>query len=98
MASKLNGEIDRAILFDPAQVVTSKVSFGTKVELLNKNTGNREQYTILGPWESDPENRIISYLSPFGGSIFNKAVGDEVDFSNNDEKVSYLVENISSAF
>ena len=98
IASKLNGEIDRAILFDPSLVNTSKVSFGTKVALLNKNTGQKEEYTILGPWESDPENRIISYLSPFGGAIFNKVVGEEVDFSNNDEKVSYVVEHISSAF
>ena len=98
IASKLNGEIDRAILFDPSLVNTSKVSFGTKVTLLNKNTDSREEYTILGPWESDPENRIISYLSPFGGTVFNKVVGDEVEFSSNDEKVLYLVEGISSAF
>jgi len=98
IASKLNAEIDRAQLFDPAQVNTSKVSFGTKVTLLNQNSGNREEFTILGPWESDPDNRIISYLSPFGGAILNKVVSDVVEFTNNDEKVSYLVEGISSAF
>ena len=98
IASKLNAEIDRAQLFDPAQVNASKVSFGTRVTLLNKNSGNKEEYTILGPWESDPDNRIISYLSPFGGAILNKAVTDIVDFTNNDEKVTYLVEDISSAF
>jgi transcription elongation factor GreA len=98
IASKLNGEIDRAMLFDPSLVNTNKVSFGTKVTLMNKTVNNREEYTILGPWESDPDNKIISYLSPFGGAILNKVVGDEVDFSNNDEKISYLVEGISSAF
>jgi transcription elongation factor GreA len=97
-ASRLNDEIDKAQIFDPSLVNTSRVSFGTRVVLLNKSNGKREEITILGPWESDPDNYIFSYLSPFGGSILNKVVGDYVDFTNNDEKTSYLVEGISSAF
>jgi transcription elongation factor GreA len=95
--AKLKDEIERAQLFDPATVNANRVSFGTRVTLLNGTSGKREEYTILGPWESDPENRIISYLSPFGGAILNKAVGDDVDFSINDEKVSYRVEGIFAA-
>jgi len=98
LASRLNDEIDRAQIFDPVQVNTSRVSFGTHVVLLNKNSDKREEITILGPWESDPDNHIISYLSPFGGTILNKVVGDHVDFNNNEETTSYLIENISSAF
>jgi len=98
MVTKLNGDIERAQLFDPALVNTSRVSFGTKVTLLDRTSGNREEYTIFGPWESDPDNRVISYLSPLGGVILNKVIGDEVDFSINDEKVSYIVEIITSAF
>jgi len=98
LASRINGEIDRAQIFDPSLVNTSRVSFGTHVGLLNKKTGTREEFTILGPWESDPDNHIISYLSPFGGTILNKVVGDDVDFTTNDETVSYTVEEISSAF
>ena len=97
-ASILNGEIDRAQIFDPSLVNVSRVSFGTRVTLLDRNSGNREIYTILGPWESEPENRIISYLSPFGGAILNKTVGEAVDFIINNENVSYEVEAIASAF
>ena len=98
LASRLNGEIDRAQIFDPSLVNTSRVSFGTHVTLINKKTGKMEEFSILGPWESDPDNHIISYLSPFGGTILNKVVEDEVDFTNNDETVSYTVKTISSAF
>ncbi|MDR3171761.1 MAG: transcription elongation factor GreA, partial [Treponema sp.] len=94
--AKLKAEIERAQLFDPATVNTSRVSFGTKVTLLNQGTGQQEEYTILGPWESDPENRIISYLSPFGGTILNKILGEGFDFSINNEKMSYIVEGISA--
>jgi transcription elongation factor GreA len=94
--AKLKEEIERAQLFDPAAVNTSRVSFGTKVVLSNEVTGKKEEYTILGPWESDPENRIISYLSPLGGALLNKKVGEKFNFSINDEKASYTVDRISA--
>jgi transcription elongation factor GreA len=95
--AKLNEDLERAQLFDPSSVNTGKVSFGTRVVLLHRDSGEREEYTILGPWESDPGNRIISYMSPFGGAILNKTAGEQVDFSINDGKVSYTVESISAA-
>jgi transcription elongation factor GreA len=95
--AKLNEDLERAQLFDPSAVNTGKVSFGTRVALLNRDSGVREEYTILGPWESDPDNRIISYMSPFGGAILNKTTGEQVDFSINDEKASYIVESITAA-
>ncbi|MDR1104851.1 MAG: transcription elongation factor GreA [Treponema sp.] len=96
-AARLKDEIDRAQLFDPATVNTRRVSFGTVVTLKNVAGGKKEKYTILGPWESDPDKNIISYLSPFGGTILNREAGEQVDFSINDEKVSYVVERISAA-
>ena len=100
MTNRLNGDIERAQLFDPANVNTSKVSFGTRVVLLNKNSGEKEEYTILGPWESDPDRQVISYLSPRGTAFLNKTAGDEFVFHNDKtkEETGYMVESISSAF
>jgi transcription elongation factor GreA len=95
--AKLKDEIERAQLFDPNSINTAKVSFGTRVTLHNTAKDQKEEYTILGPWESDPDHHIISYLSPFGGAILNKTVGEQFEFSINDEKVSYLVEQIAAA-
>ncbi|MDR0554733.1 MAG: transcription elongation factor GreA [Treponema sp.] len=95
--AKLKDEIERAQLFDPGSVNTNRASFGTKVLLGNESSKKDEEYTILGPWESDPENRVISYLSPFGGTILNKKVGEKFSFSINDKKVSYIVKQISPA-
>ncbi|MDR2597744.1 MAG: transcription elongation factor GreA [Treponema sp.] len=95
--AKLKEEIEKAQLFDPASINTSKISFGTKVVLLNETAGQSEEYTILGQWESDPNNNIISYLSPFGSAILNKSTGERFDYVSNEGKISYLVENISSA-
>ena len=95
--AKLKEEIERAQIFDPSTTNLSKVSFGTKAVLHNNSSGRKEEYTILGPWESDPENNVISYLSPFGNAMLNKAAGDKFEFSIGDEEVSYKVEHISAA-
>jgi transcription elongation factor GreA len=95
--AKLKDEIERAQLFDPNSINTLKVSFGTRVLLHNDTKNRKEEYTILGPWESDPDHNTISYLSPFGGAILNKVVGEQFEFSINDEKNSYTVEQISAA-
>jgi transcription elongation factor GreA len=93
MVVKLKDEVDRAQIFDPATVNANRVSFGTIVALANTKTGLKEEYTILGPWESDPANRIISYLSPFGGAILNKKSGEQFTF----QETTYKVESISIA-
>jgi len=95
--ARLKDEIDRAQLFDPNSVNASRVSFGTKITLMNETTGQPEEFTILGPWESDPNNRIISYLSPFGNAVLNKVEGEKFTFTINDEKNSYIVEKIIAA-
>lgn len=95
--AKLKDEIERAQIFDPSSINTNRVSFGTVVVLINENNGNEETYTILGPWESDPDNKIISYLSPFGGSILNRKVGEQFEFAINETKIKYTVKAIEAA-
>jgi transcription elongation factor GreA len=94
--AKLKDEIERAQLFDPSSVNSNRVGFGTKVVLSNETDGVEEHYTILGPWESDPDNDIISYLSPFGGSILNRKAGERFEFSINDQKLEYVIRSISA--
>jgi transcription elongation factor GreA len=95
--AKLKDDIDRAQLFDPSTVITTRVSFGTKVLLHNETKNIDEEYTILGPWESNPDKKTISYLSPFGNAILNKRAGDKIQFKIADGQVSYEVKEISGA-
>lgn len=59
---------------------TSKVSIGTVVTLEPVGPGAPLTYTVLGAWDSDPDNGIIAYLSERGKAILDKKVGDEVEF------------------
>ena len=91
---RLQEELARAVVFDPTTATSSLVSFGTKVTLLDKNSGNEEEYTILGPWESNPESGVISYMSPFGNAILDHKVGEELSFTINEHKYNFEVKKI----
>lgn len=65
---------------DFANPDTSKVSIGTVVSLEPVGAGSPLTYTVLGAWDSDPDNGIIAYLSERGLAILDKKVGDEVEF------------------
>ena len=95
-ATRLQDEIDRCQIFDPTTVTTARVSFGTTV-YLETPEGITEEYTILGPWESDPDNNIISYMSPLGNAIFNSKKGEKLSFVINEEKYNYIVKDIKIA-
>ena len=96
-AEKLKEEIDRAQIFDTNTIDVSRISFGTVVVLHNETKNRKEEYTILGPWESDPQNNTISYLTPFGKAMLGKAANEQFNFTSNKEKNSYLVESIRAA-
>jgi transcription elongation factor GreA len=94
---KLKEELDKAHIIYPKDVDASRISFGTKIKLYNKDTAGPEEYTILGPWESDPARMVISYLSPFGNELLNHVKGEDVSFIINERNYNYRVEDISIA-
>ncbi len=60
-------------------------------------SGKDESYTILGPWESDPENNVISYLSPLGSELFLKKPGERLKFVINEQEYDYTIKGIVAA-
>lgn len=95
--ARLQEELNRAIVFDPTTASTAIVSFGTKVTLLNRDTGENETYTIMGPWESDPDNGVISYMSPRGNALLDKKPEEEFSFTINERQYNYKVLKIEIA-
>jgi transcription elongation GreA/GreB family factor len=93
----LNKELDGATVIEKGDVDPSKVSFGTIVTLLSNPDAKTETYTILGPWESDPGNNVISYLSPFGDKLLGAKAGETLKFTINERKCDYTVKKIAVA-
>jgi len=95
--AKLQEELNRAVVFDPTTASTAVVTFGTKVTLLNKDTNQNEVYTVMGPWESDPDKGIISYMSPRGNALLDKKPEEEFSFRINETLYNYKVVKIEIA-
>jgi transcription elongation GreA/GreB family factor len=58
---------------------TTLVSIGTKVGLRDTGTGDTIEYIILGAWDSEPDNHIISYQTAIGQALLGKKPGDIIE-------------------
>ncbi len=67
------------------------------MEATDLGTNQRETFSILGAWDSDPDNGVISYLSPVGAALLNHKVGDEVEFELHGTKRRQRIESIKAA-
>lgn len=56
----------------------STVNIGTVVTLKD-DAGKSVQYTILGAWDSVPEENVVSYLSEIGMTLVGTKLGDKLD-------------------
>ena len=77
---ELEAQLARARGMDFSNVKTDVVNIGTVVQATNLESNQSESFSILGAWDSDPDNGIISYLSPVGAALLNHKIGDEVEF------------------
>lgn len=73
----LTGELERVLVIDPDEVDDSTVKPGTTVVL--EGDQGPKTVTILGAWESDPENDIYSNESEAAKALIGKKRGDEVE-------------------
>lgn len=92
---RLKEDLEKAQIFDPKTLSTDSISFGTVVILVNGESTKEESYTFLGPWESDPEKNIISYLSPFGSELRGHKPDEKLDFVINDRAYNYTIKEIT---
>ena len=85
----LSSQFSQARILTPDEVVTSEVSVGTVVTCSDGKT-----YTILGPFEANPDKGILSFQSKLATEMLGKKVGDTLSFQDNEMKI----ESIQSFF
>ncbi|HEY5296737.1 MAG TPA: GreA/GreB family elongation factor [Verrucomicrobiae bacterium] len=93
---ELEAQLARARGTDFSNAKTDAVNIGTIVQATNLETNQSESFSILGAWDSDPDQGVISYLTPVGQSLLNHKVGDEVEFELHETKRRYRIENIET--
>ena len=93
---ELTDLIGRAVVIDPAKLSHERVSFGSKVELVDQADDSEITYTLVGSQESNPDMGLISVGSPMARALLGKEEGDEVTISLPSGTKKFDIEEISA--
>ena len=85
----LHRDLGRARPLDPATIDTSEVRIGTRVTLRDRD-GHERLLTILGPWDSRPEEEIFSYESDLAKRLLGRVVGAEVQIGESELTITAI--------
>ncbi|MEP7149482.1 MAG: transcription elongation factor GreA [Acidobacteriota bacterium] len=69
------GEVES---IDLSKIPTDRVAYGSSVVLFDLEKEQKIKYRLVTSEESDPENGLISTVSPIGQALMGKEEGDEV--------------------
>ena len=75
----LSEEINRARILSPEDVSTDEVSVGSIVHCKDSK-GEHLRFTLLGPWDADPENRVLSFQSKLAQAMKGRSIGEKFEF------------------
>lgn len=79
--AELGNIISKAVIIDPSTLPHDRVSFGSTVRLIDINTDEEFEYSIVGGVESNPDIGLISFNSPLAKQLLGKESGDEIKAS-----------------
>ena len=85
--ASLSDELSRTRPLDAGLINASEVRVGTRVVLREPGDGKEREVTILGPWDSKPEDAIYSYQSEFAQSLLGAKPGDRVALPEGEAEV-----------
>jgi transcription elongation factor GreA len=92
-AKTLHDDLNRTRTIESLAKDLKKVSIGTKV-FLRPASGPGEElvFTVLGPWDSDPAQNILSYTSAAGAMLLGVKQGESIPFNDS----TYVVDRIEA--
>lgn len=87
----LSEQMHRSRILSKEDISTQVIGVGAVIDCKNTN-GNTVSYTILGPWDADPEKNILSFQSKLASTITGLAVGQSFQF----QEETFTIEAIRS--
>lgn len=89
--------INNSDVIDIDKIPHKKVNFGSEVEVLDLQTQKEKTFIIVGTYETNPNENKISNKSPLGRVLLGKQVGEDFEFSINENIFEYEVISIKKA-
>jgi len=85
----LSEQVSRARLITRNDVNSDEVSIGSLIDVIDTK-GNKSVITILGSWDADPDNNILSFQSKFVQSMLGAKKGDKFQFRDDEYQITGL--------
>jgi transcription elongation GreA/GreB family factor len=93
--AEIQGEIMRAKPTDFTDAPVDSIGIGSVVTLIDQANNESQKYVVLGAWDSDPDNNVLSYLTPLGQKLLGEQVGNIVETEVEGNIQSWKVEDLS---
>ncbi|MDX9752472.1 MAG: GreA/GreB family elongation factor [bacterium] len=77
--SELQDMLQQARAVELDQVKGDEILFGTQFDIKPVGSDVVESYMMLGPWESDPDNNVLSYQAPFAACFIGHMAGELIE-------------------
>lgn len=75
---QIHGRMREVKSIDLTKIPTDRVAYGSSVVLYDMDRDEKVTYRLVTSEESDPENSLISTVSPIGQALMGKEEGDSV--------------------
>jgi len=75
----LRDKLSRAELVDPSRVLKDEVAFGATVAVKDLDSGDEEEFTLVGAGEEDYAAGKILVTSPLAQGLVGKRIGDRAE-------------------
>ena len=85
----LSGQVKMMRVLTAEDIDTSQVSVGTVVSLQSES-GENVDYTLLGPWDADPEKNILSFQSRLAKNMIGLIIGNDCEIQGKEWKVKSI--------
>ena len=91
---KLKEEMGRAIIVEPKNVPPDVITMNSTASLVDTETGEEMNYTLVFPHDADLSQGKLSVLAPIGTAMLGYAVGDTFEWETPGGKRVIKVEKV----
>ncbi len=85
----LSDQLNRVRVITQNDISTDRVGVGCVIECTS-NKGRKTNYTLLGPWDADPEKNILSFQSKLAQTMKGHAVGEKFQFQDEELTITAI--------
>ena len=93
--AEIKHKLQEAQIIETPEGSSETVIFGSTVRIVDLQSGEEKQYTLVGQEEADIKKGLISVQSPIGRALIGHKVGETVEVHRPAGQVEYEIQQIS---